>query len=172
MELDPELIQFPGPTRLPSRLRKNYFSFAIVRNPIDRALSLWRQKVLSTPEHGAKIWNLSLAQMEELRNLDAFVTWLEKQDLDRGETHIRSQASFIPRDVSYLGRMETISEDWSNLLEKTGIVATAPLQHKNKTKKGTGQELTEEQLTRIIRLYRQDVLRFYPELLANENSKP
>lgn len=165
-DIDPNLTEFPGPTRLPLAMRRDYFSFAIVRNPVDRAVSLWRQKVLSTPEHGSRIWKLSSAQIAKLRDFDAFLDWLERQDLNRGEAHVRKQDAFVPSEVNYVGKMENLAEDWANVLAKSGIAASSQLQHKNETKGNRAEALTEVQRARIIQLYRADVLRFYPELLV------
>jgi len=164
-EIDPYLTEFPGPTRLPVAMQQDYFSFAIVRNPVDRAVSLWRQKVLSTPEHGSKIWKLTPTQIAGLRDFDAFLDWLEKQDLDRGEAHVRKQDAFVPREVNYIGKLENLTADWVNVLAESGIDATPRLPHKNETKGNRTEDLTEKQRARIVKLYRADVLRFYPELL-------
>jgi len=165
-DIDPNLTEFPGPVRLPSATREEYFSFAIVRNPVDRAVSLWRQKVMSTPEHGSRIWKLSSAQISELRDFDAFLDWFERQDLDRGEAHLRKQDGFVPHDVNYVGKMETLAEDWANVLSESGITASPQLMRKNETKGKRASALSGDQRARIIELYRADVLRFYPELIV------
>ena len=91
----------------PVRAYQNYFKFAFVRNPWDRLVSCWRNKVVdnnhfdfSTPE---------LTKMREFSNFVDFVSGLNTENCD---PHLRLQCRLIDlNQIDYLGRLESMDKD-------------------------------------------------------------
>lgn len=163
-EMDPTLVEHPGPARLSARVLRGYYSFGFVRNPLTRTESLWRQKVLQNPKHGAQIWGLSSSEIQQLRDFDSFLLWLKDQDLKRGEAHYKGQTHLIPPSVNRVGKLETFDSSWDEVLCDVGLEGRSTLPRINATHKAN-RDLTKRQEATIFDLYHEDFERFYPEFL-------
>ncbi len=94
----------------------SYFKFAVVRNPWDRLVSLYHQKVQNS------------------RIVDPGVTfrvWLLEHHMQRGSFRDRiTQLANLSGEnrllVDYTARFERLSEDWSSLCEKIGVARALP----------------------------------------------
>ena len=163
-DMDSALIEHPGPARLSARILREYYSFGFVRNPLTRTESLWRQKVLQNPRHGARIWGLSAREVQQLNDFDSFLLWLKDQDLERGEAHYKSQTHLIPSSVDRIGKIERLDSSWEHVLRDVGLEGRSALPRINATSKAS-KGVSERQVATIIDLYRDDFERFYPEFL-------
>tara|TARA_B100001057_G_C22514093_1_gene819141 strand:- start:84 stop:725 length:642 start_codon:yes stop_codon:yes gene_type:complete len=110
----------------------DYFKFTIVRNPWDRFLSFYLNKVgrKSSPwnQKGSKsFYGCTFEEsVIELKTTD-----LEDKDCD---IHYRSQTEMFPLDnIDYIGRFENLQEDFNFICDKIKI-PHQQLPHKNKTK--------------------------------------
>ncbi|MGI0015552.1 MAG: sulfotransferase family 2 domain-containing protein [Nitrososphaera sp.] len=88
---------------------KDYFRFAFVRNPWDRVVSCYEEKVI-----GRKLFPDCWGE-----NFKFFVKYICRQDLRVADRHIRLQSSLFPlRDVNFIGRFESFTEDFSYVCKK------------------------------------------------------
>ena len=106
----------------------NKFVFVVVRNPYERVLSCWHNRVKE-----AKI----LYTNPELIGLDfeLFVEKISKISDDEADHHFRTQSWFIKDiDVDLVLRLENIEDDWEILSKKVGI--KKELVHERQTQYG------------------------------------
>jgi hypothetical protein len=109
-----------------------YLSFSFVRNPWARLVSIWSQKIL--PEPITDRYNLAgvhrgfVARGLRMRAGMPFAEFAEiacAHSDDETEKHLKSQSYFLVRDGAivpqFLGRVETMAEDWSRLAALAGF---------------------------------------------------
>lgn len=73
----------------PPQAYKDYFKFAFVRNPWDRFVSGWLNKVIRK-----NAFKLAPDLYEELQEFDRFVTYCSKFNLDTWNSHFRRQSAY------------------------------------------------------------------------------
>ena len=101
------------------------------------------------------------AQMKELEN---FISWVEGQNIDEAEEHLRSQHVLIDMDnLDFIGRLETFDEDFQKVADAIGM----PLKtvHRKNRSGEKEIELSETDRARIRKIYQRDYELLYPELL-------
>lgn len=136
---------------------KNYFKFSFVRNPENRFISAWKDKVLK--QNYFKFSNSEFVKMKDLNN---FISWVDKLDIDNCDEHLRSQNSLIDlNNIDFLGRFENFANDFKIVLDKLKIV-NDNIKILNKGIK-TDFDLTYEQKIRIYKIYKKDFQIFYPQ---------
>lgn len=136
---------------------KNYFKFSFVRNPENRFVSAWKDKVLK--QNYFKFSNSEFVKMKDLNN---FISWVDKLDIDNCDEHLRSQNSLIDlNNIDFLGRFENFANDFKIVLDKLKIV-NDNIKILNKGIK-TDSDLTYEQKIRIYKIYKKDFQIFYPQ---------
>lgn len=97
----------------PSRYA-DYFKFAFVRNPWDRVVSTYCNKVL-TRKHLP-------FQACYGKSFDYFVDFIDKQDLVNTDVHIMLQTKLIPLNfVDFIGRFEQFTDDLQVVLQVIGL---------------------------------------------------
>jgi len=96
---------------------KSYFSFAIVRNPWDWQVSLYKfmLKTTSHQQHGL---------IKNLGSFDKYIRW-------RCENEVRFQKDFIYSNdgellVDFVGRFERIDADFEKICSRIGISTSLP----------------------------------------------
>jgi len=89
------------------------FKFCMVRNPWDRLVSCYADKVVGKLAF-RDCWD---------RDFDYFVRWCQAQDLDTCNRHIRRQTVLFPAaDVDYVARFENFANEFNYLMnEKLGL---------------------------------------------------
>lgn len=106
------------------QIYKKYFKFAFVRNPWDRVVSCYFNKVV-TQSHPP------FAICYE-RTFEEFVYFINGINLAKADIHIRLQTELIPLDqVDFIGRMEQFSKDLGYVLKKLGIRYPVTLKKRN-----------------------------------------
>ena len=108
----PEVINFIGKDRF-----EKYFSFAIIRNPWDWQVSLYKYMLKTPAHHQHHIIN-------KFKDFEEYIHW-------RCEEDVHFQKDFIYSDsgellVNYIGRFEHIDEEFKNICNIIGISATLP----------------------------------------------
>ena len=95
---------------------RDYFKFSFVRNPFDIVLSYWEK---STKD----------------RNYGTLEEFLLSNDFP-GERALRyTQTEYLDVDnLDYIGRYETLQQDWVYIAEKHGLPYDLPLLNERKTK--------------------------------------
>ena len=112
---------------------QDWFKFVIIRNPLERTRSVWRQKILKGL--GVELFGLKESENEKLQDFDEFVRWLGDQNLDSGEVHIRKQTALIPaEEMDFIGTLETLEEDFGAICSRLNL-DHSKLPHKNKTER-------------------------------------
>ena len=107
----------PSFVRYSPRLYSKYFKFAFVRNPWNRLVSCWHNKVLDSNYFG-----LEESQLEHLKTFENFVAWVEDNGMQHGDRHTQLQVELINlEDLDFLGRMESFGPDFAKVCERIGI---------------------------------------------------
>lgn len=136
----------------PSKYKK-YFKFAFVRNPWDRVVSCYCNKVLTQGQYSFR----------ECfgKGFDYFVDYISRQNLETADAHIRLQTALIPLDkVDFVGRLENFNEDLLYVMSMLGLNHVA-IPHKNKTHHTHYSTYYTKKTRRIIaEKYRKDIEAF------------
>jgi hypothetical protein len=108
------------------------FIFAFVRNPLNRLLSSYTDKILKARAAGQKkciFWNLDI---HFDMNFEQFVNRVAEIPDAKIDRHLRSQTFFLCKGdelmVDFIGKFESLLDDWQKLMEKLSL---PPLPHKN-----------------------------------------
>ncbi|PLX00607.1 MAG: hypothetical protein C0593_00485 [Marinilabiliales bacterium] len=84
-------------------LYRKSFKFCIIRNPYDRIVSCYADKVLNKKLFN-ECWD---------KEFDFFIDYISKRDLNRCNVHFRRQTALFPQNhIDYIGRFE----DYKNSL--------------------------------------------------------
>lgn len=133
---NPHLAEFPEPPpvgRGPA-LYPGLFSFAFVRDPWDRLVSCYRDKILGeapdfTSFHPTRGVAYCLAGMDVFRagmSFDEFVDAVAAVGDDEADEHFRSQHTFVTNasggiGVDFIGRFETLDNDFRHVCDTIGL---------------------------------------------------
>lgn len=148
------------PPKWLARRGRPEFMFAFVRNPYERVLSVWRDKIQAPPRtvKTDRIFQTSPGLARGMP-LDEFIDWLA-EDMKRrpGDPHWRRQVDYVC-DVSgglvvdYLGKVETLASDVENIAGRIGPLGTAPVENASRKVRA---ELSERQRHLLRDLYSAD----------------
>ncbi len=141
--------------RYDHRLYRNYFKFAFVRNPWDRVVSCFEDKV-SGPK--------TMPFYKECAGKDFghFVRFIEGKDLTKSDRHIMPQSRLFPvNGVDFIGHFENFSPDLKFVLNKIGInVKDIPVKNKS-DRKADYRDYYDKETREIIRKkYADDIAAF------------
>ena len=107
-----EVIKFIGEDEF-----KKYFSFAIVRNPWDWQVSLYKFMQKTQEHHQHHIIN-------EFKSFEEYIHWRCEEDVQFQKDFIYSNRGELL--VNYVGRFERIDEEFNNICNIIGISETLP----------------------------------------------
>jgi len=106
---------------LKQKTLEKLFSFTIVRNPYDRILSTYLDKIVTNLwEKKRRVGSLGFKFEEDISFLN-FLKAIEKQDPLDMDIHWKPQSYLLPKDLSifnYIGKFETFENDWNIILNK------------------------------------------------------
>lgn len=131
-----------------------YFKFAFVRNPWDRLVSCWRNKVV-VRNH----FQFGDSEHEKMKQFDNFIDYVAGLDIDTCNRHIRSQSALIDLNmVDYIGRMETFDHDARHVFKRLGL-PEKEIARKNVTAKPVSYQecYSEHMAEKVSHIYRRDV---------------
>lgn len=141
------------------RKYKEYFKFAFVRNPWERVVSCYLNKVAARAH----------PRFKECygKSFDYFVEFIQKQDLETADVHIRLQSRLIPLEhIDFVGRMESFLDDLGYILNLIGL-PHVEIPHQNATPhEHYSRYYTEKTKKTIGRLYKEDIKNFGYEFEA------
>jgi hypothetical protein len=103
-----------GHIKFDPRKYKKYFKFAFVRNPWDRVVSCYFNKVVTKSHPPFAICYG--------KSFEEFVYFINSCDLTQVDIHIQLQTKLIPLEhVDFVGRMERFSKDIKYVLKRIGM---------------------------------------------------
>ena len=115
--------------------RGTHFSFSFVRNPFDRLVSAYNNKILELDEVPGPMQKMGLSHAMPFSDFLDVVADTSDENLD---VHLLPQSSILCLDQqlipSFVGRLETMTEDWKRLkhqLRREGLPNPGNLPQKN-----------------------------------------
>lgn len=140
------------------RFYRSYFKFAFVRNPWDRIVSSWHNKVLKENH-----FKFNEAELKRMGQFKYFIDYVSRLDIKSCDNHVRSQCALIDlNEIDYIGRFENFVHDLRYVLERIGIQSDKLL-HENKSyrkKKDYRQYYTSEIKEKVYQIYQKDIVLF------------
>ena len=135
---------------------KDWYRFAFVREPTDRFISYWKDKVLNQ-----NFFDFDSETYEKMKDLNLFLSWVETLNIDEAEEHLRSQHSLIDlENLDFLGRLESFDADFQQVADAIGMPIKKA--YKKNTSGTRKIELTDENRARIRKIYQRDYELLYP----------
>jgi len=110
-----------------------YFKFAMVRNPWDRFVSGWKNKVC---KRGKGFVELTEEQIDAFQDFGKFVDFVSDLDLDTCNIHFRRQSSLIEFGaIDHLGRFECFEDEIRTIFSELGLDLPDRLPHANRSQR-------------------------------------
>ena len=133
-------------TRFPTTAFADYYKFGFVRDPLDRFISAWQNKVCDL-----NYFEFDPATLERMRTIEHFAAWVADQDLRNLRTtdrHIALQSRLLDlSSLNYLGRLETFDRDFGEICRELEL-PTAQLGHRNASRSAS---VTRENVSAELR---------------------
>ena len=95
----------------------SYFSFAIVRNPWDRQVSLYTYMLKNTRHRQHEL-------IKSLQSFDRYIEWVCAQDVTYQKDFVTSATG--EQLVDFIGKYENLDADFGQICSRIGISATLP----------------------------------------------
>lgn len=126
------------------------FTVAFIRNPFDRLVSAWADKIHSPSyierrlgKHG---FRLNMPFDEFVRHVDGHCF----------DAHIQPQKKFLPVSVDLIARFERMADVWPKLQSRFSWLPDLP--HKNRSERGRWEDMYTPELLQIVeRVYAEDI---------------
>lgn len=160
---------------------KTYFKFSFVRNPFDRIVSCYRNRVL--PKRGKHdVYYGSyfeiyyefnyIAKIRGDMSFDEFVKSIVKVPHHLADRHFKSQYSVLYSNkqckVDFVGKYETLDEDWGYLANKFNFNTQLPRLNKSNQGKMYWEYYNPELIELVFNYYKDDILTFGYESVYSE----
>ena len=136
---------------------ENYFSFAIVRNPWDRMVSLYFHR---------KQYSTTTNARNDFQSFEEFL-WYVYDSFKEGNCNKfnYTQSSYICDGdkvlVKFIGRFETLEQDIKLIFEHIGIIVPSQLKHEHKTSREHYTKYYNDELVQIVNdVFIEDINRF------------
>ncbi len=147
-------MTLPKETRRARGARKfdSYFKFGFVRNPWDRAVSLYERR--------------EGEQMRHQMSFEEFVDWMQYSSAtcEHPSPHRYQLDWFVDPNgkviADFIGRFERIEEDWKIVAERLGVNPTLPHRRENPRARHYSEYYTPRSRDIILERFRVDVETF------------
>ena len=111
------IINYPKWRSLQSKGMNNYSAVSFVRNPYDRLVSAWKNKIVDK-----NLFRLDAELLERLQCFDLFVEYVSQFDLTNADVHLRPQYRLMDINrMNHIGKMESFNEDCHRIFGGLGI---------------------------------------------------
>ncbi|MEQ9302228.1 MAG: sulfotransferase family 2 domain-containing protein [Cyclobacteriaceae bacterium] len=146
-----------GGCRYAPELYKDYLKFAFVRNPWDRFVSGWLNKIVNR-----NAFDFSDQERVRLMKFDQFVEFWSQKDVESCNIHFRLQSRLIDlNEVDIIGRMESFNEDVRKVFKELGLpLNNIPHGNKTNTRSHYSSYYSEKSKELVSEMYHKDILLF------------
>lgn len=137
-----------------------HYKFAVVRNPWDRLVSGWRNKI--HPER-KRFTKLPQTQSDSFRDFGAFVRFIVTLNGDTCDVHFRRQTALIsPGDMDHIARFEHYEDEVRGLFATLGLNQPKTIPHENSShrKKPYQSSYTDDTRSLVGEFYQGDIEAF------------
>lgn len=140
----------------PTAAFRDYFKFGFVRDPLDRFISAWQDKV-----HQQNHFHFAPDEWERMKTIEHFAAWVAEQDLrdlTQTDRHIALQSRLVDlSQVDFLGRIETFAADFSEVCRRIGVEWQEPERRNQSEPRGVTRDNASDELRSIVEeKYRRD----------------
>ncbi|MEZ5146215.1 MAG: sulfotransferase family 2 domain-containing protein [Bacteroidales bacterium] len=127
---------------------QNHFKFCFIRNPWDRLVSCYSNKVLRKKLY-PECWG---------KDFSYFIHFLTRQHLPTADGHIRLQTSSFPvNDIDFIGRFENFSDDFDFIINDKLKLNRNPVK-KNQSRHAHYTQYYSNKTRRMVeKLYKEDI---------------
>ncbi|WP_110183058.1 sulfotransferase family protein [Nocardioides solisilvae] len=141
--------------RYPTAAFSDYLKFAFVRDPLERFVSAWQDKVVNM--NYFKFDETTHARMQVV---EEFARWTAEHDLGRvpgTDQHLALQSRLIDlSSVDFVGRLESFDRDFAEVCDRVGAPAV-PTRPQNQTAPGGRRDDVSDELRELVAgMYRRD----------------
>ena len=143
---------------LPYKKYENYFKFGFTRDPLNRFISAWKDKILNF-SNKKNYFDLDSKLTEKMRDINFFIDCFLSDDyFFQKDIHFRHQSHLIDlNDIDFIGRLENFNNDFNYILKKLDIKnINKKIYHKNKT-----TEFHTDSIKSISRINREKLINYY-----------
>jgi len=139
---------------------KAHYKFAMVRNPWDRLVSGWKNKIYRKDKAVLRLTN---TQMDVFQDFGAFAKYIASIDGETCNVHFRHQSALISlNEVDYVARFERYDDEVRRLFSTLGLKRPETIPHRNRTghRKPYQDYYTAATRDLVGRFYEKDVSAF------------
>jgi len=147
--------EHPMSCHYPVHLYRNYFKFAFVRNPWDRLVSCWHNKVV---DHN--YFNFPDETWVKMQDFRIFVDYIiANPEIIQFDDHVCLQSNLIDlNQIDYLGRFERFERDLTEIVEILGLEQRPIARENASTYREEYRAYYDDDLRKkVARLYQKDI---------------
>lgn len=136
------------------QLYRDYFKFAFVRNPWDRFVSGWLNKVVESNH-----LKFEPNEHQAMQQFESFVAYYAQIDTATCNAHFRQQNKLIDlNDVDFVGRQENFAKDLRQVFRHLKLpVKKIPTKNKSDREASYRAYYTEDTQNIVAKMYRKDI---------------